>query len=294
MKAQTYIKAGILLSMMLAALAGFIYLYKQSTSTDVGRQEHMLSSIYNLKQVDANWTAEVLKSYVGLTKDYDSLSNSSKHLPHLLSNLSVDLLGHSSQQAQGTRQELDRMIREKSQLVEKFKRRNAILRNSLRYLPTAQQEITSLLGSDKKSAAASAQGQNERLASKLEGLHPKILEKGQVLTRHVNVILGERLGVSTLVARINELGVTEKLNTLSTEISINRNADLDESTERGNIAAVYGTAMLLFFIVIGFWTARRIVKLNEITKTAFSRMQQLEQQLLEKSNPQNDRRPKTS
>jgi DAHL domain len=126
MKAQTYFKAGLTIALMLILLAGFAYLFRQSSLTDGGEQEHLQSSIYNLKQVDANWTAEVLKSYVGLSKDYDALSRSSKHLPHLLSNLSVDLMASANAEAQNTRSELDRLIKEKSLLIEKFKRHNAV------------------------------------------------------------------------------------------------------------------------------------------------------------------------
>ena len=145
MKAQTYSKATILVIFMLAALAGFVYLFKQSTINNSGQQEHILGSIYKMKQVDANWTADVLKAYVGISKDYDSLGANSKELPATLTSLSKDLGGFSSQEVQAANADLDKMIKDKAQLVEKFKRRNAVLKNSLRYLPTVQMEITAIL-----------------------------------------------------------------------------------------------------------------------------------------------------
>ncbi len=313
MKAQTYFKAGLIIALMLMSLAGFVYLFRQNTFNDGGQQEHLQSSIYNLKQVDANWTAEVLKSYVGLSKDYDALSRSSKHLPHLLSNLSVDLMANANFDAQNTRSELGRLIKEKAILIEKFKRHNAVLKNSLRYLPTAQTEMTTLISSEnmtraktqplntqkeaidqlvstvlhynlfpEEKTAATVQAQNDSMRAMISSMSPALAEKTRNLVRHIDVILQERNGLATLVASINEINIASKLDALSLTIDKTRTIELENQHERRNFAMIYGIAMIFTFITIIFWTTRRLIRLNEVSSHARARLHEMERKLAEK------------
>lgn len=295
MKQHTYFKAIAVFALMLAALAGFAYLFKQSLGNDSGEQEHLQSSIYNLKQVDANWTAEVLKSYVGISKDYDALSKSSRHLPQLLSNLSVDLLAHPNKEADNTRSELNRMIKEKEQLIEKFKRRNAVLKNSLRYLPTAQAEMTAAMSNEsmvrtkqinrqavdqlvaavlhynlfpEEIMAANVRMQIDNVRNVIRAMSPALSDKTNNLIRHVEVILNERTDLAALVAKINDIGISSKLDALSLAIDKTRSIELDLHAERRNITMLYGTTVLFMFIAIIIWTTRRIVRLNEVSYNA--------------------------
>ncbi len=313
MKEHTYLKAGLVIVVMLAALGGFVYLFRQSTHSDGGEQEHLQNSIYNLKQVDANWTAEVLKSYVGLSKDYDALSNSSKHLPNLLSNLSVDLMATSNVEAQNVRSELDRMIKEKSLMIEKFKRHNAVLKNSLRYLPTAQAEMAMIISSEnmaraksqplnnqkdaidhlvstvlhynlfpEEKTAALAKTQNDNMRAMINTMSPALAEKARNLVKHIDVILHERTGLANLVANINEVGISTKLDTLSLSIDKARTLELESHHERRNFAMIYGTSMIFVFVTIIFWTTRRLVRLGEISYHARARLHEMERKLAEK------------
>lgn len=315
MKAQTYSKATILVIFMLAALAGFVYLFKQSTISNSGQQEQILGSIYKMKQVDANWTADVLKAYVGISKDYDSLGASSKELPATLSSLSKDLGGFSPQDVQATNADLDKMIKEKSQLVEKFKRRNAVLKNSLRYLPTVQMEITAILMAERAAEpknvklaeqkdavdqlvslvlqynlfpedrlAASVQLQNESMRLSFGAMSPNLLDKVRNLVRHVDVILSERIGLAMLVTKINEIPIAEKLDALSAEINKNGSLQITGNAEQRNLALIYGGVMLFVFVLIGFLTTRRIIKLKEMIRNARGRLLQMERRLAEKPN----------
>ncbi len=309
MKVHTYFKAFIIFALMLASLAGLAYLLKQSMGTDRGEQEHLQSSIYNLKQFDATWTADVLKSYVGISTDYDALSKSSKHLRHLLSNLSVDLLAHPNKDTDNLRSELDRMIKEKTQLVEKFKRGNAVLKNSLRYLPTAQIEMATAITNESQEPkrqiyrqavdqlvaavlhynlfpeqmlAANVRTQNDNVRAHLATMNPTLADKTQNLIRHVEVILSERADLAVLVAKINEVGISSKLDTLSLAIDKTRSVELDLHAERRNITMLYGTTVLLMFIVIIILTTRRIVRLNEVSYNARARLHEMERKLTEK------------
>lgn len=315
MKAQTYGKALLLVGMMLAALGGFIYLYKQSTVHDGGKQERVLGSIYRMKQVDANWTADVLKAYVGISKDYDALGASAKELPQALNNLATELGSFPNQDAQATQAELDRMIKEKTGLIEKFKRRNAVLKNSLRYLPTVQAEITSILAAEKAAdpknpryneqkeavdqlvslvlqynlfpedrLAASVQLQNESMRLSLGSVSPAMLEKARNLVRHVDVILSERIGLALLVSKINEVPVADRLDSLNAEINKSGMLQISGDLDGRDLALGYGVIMLLIFVLIGFLTTRRIVKLKEMTRNARARLVQMERKLAEKAN----------
>ncbi|WP_338846843.1 DAHL domain-containing protein [Massilia sp. W12] len=315
MKAQTYGKGLAVLLFMLAALAGFAYLYKQNSGNNDNKQEHILGTIYNMKQADASWTADVLKAYVGLSKDYDTLGATGKELPQTLNQLGLALGGFPGHEAQQTSQDLERLIKDKSNLIEKFKRHNAVLKNSLRYLPTVQMEIAAQLmqekgadpkarGNDQKEAvdqlvslvlqynlfpeerlAASVQLQNESLRLSFGSMSPALLERARNLVRHVDVILSERIGLAMLVQKINEVPIAERLDALSAEINKAGVTQVNGAGEQRNILLMYGVAMLAIFILIGVITTQRIVKLKEMTRNARTRLVQLERKLAEKSVP---------
>lgn len=314
MSAQTYGKAGMLIVIMLATLGGFLYLLKLGSNTDGGKQEQILGSIYKMKQVDANWTADVLKAYVGLSKDYDSLGSSAKELPTSLNALVQDLKGYSVEDSKVTDTELTRLIKEKTQLIEKFKRHNSVLKNSLRYLPTVQNEIATILAQEKtadsrnqKNAeqketvdqlvslvlqynlfpedrlAASVQLQNESMRLSLGAMSPAMLEKARNLVRHVDVILSERIGLAMLVSKINEIPISDRLDSLSAEVSKNGLLQVSGNAEQQNLALIYGAIMVLLFVLVGVLTTRRIVRLKEMIRNARLRLLQMERKLQEKS-----------
>ena len=114
-------------------------------------------------------------------------------------------------------------------------------------------------------------------------MSPNLLEKVRNLVRHVDVILSERIGLAMLVTKINEIPITDKLDALSAEINKSSSLQITGNADQRNLALIYGGVMLFVFVLIGFLTTRRIIKLKEMIRNARGRLLQMERRLAEKT-----------
>ena len=122
-----------------------IVLVALTRSVDLDAHNRIVGTLREMKQLDAEWNTEVLRSKTGFSENYDAVARPLARLAELESQLdeqSVGLLerdgGKAVAQALASYRE---SIRQKIDAVEHFKSQNAILRNSSRYLPTAAQEL---------------------------------------------------------------------------------------------------------------------------------------------------------
>jgi hypothetical protein len=312
MKKQTYGIAGLLVTLIILAVAGFMDLYQHMNSNDAVLQERCLGLIAQIKQANANWDADILKSYVGIHKDYDALGNSAKEMPRNLGLLNSEATPFLSVEVQVALKELERLAKEKAALTEKFKSRNSILRNSLRYLPTAQEEIGTLIAGEKTVAdgkagrvldqrdtvnqlvsivfqynlfpeerlAAAVQLQNESLRLSFGTMSPALLDKARNLVKHVDVILSERISIALLVAKISDAPITEQLNTLSMEVAKGSLVQANGQTKYADYVKIYATVMVLLFVALAFGIARNIVRIRELARHTRAKLTQVENKLM--------------
>jgi diguanylate cyclase (GGDEF)-like protein len=97
----------------------------------------------HLRQLDAQWELDVMKSRVGINTNYDPLSGSQTELITLLDKLDVDIEQQEHAEAPrlaAARAKLREIFLVKAALIERFKSNNALLRNSLTFLPTATED----------------------------------------------------------------------------------------------------------------------------------------------------------
>ncbi len=299
MRKATYLKSGALVLLMVALLAGFAWLYKNSNSTDASLQERTLGNINRIKQIDANWDAQVLKSWVGMQRDYDVLTNNVKDMRKAVEELNRDMAPFMSSDAQSAMRELEKLEKEKSELTEKFKRRNSVLKNSLRYLPTIQSEIRILMlpatdAKGKASAnnsendsidklvstvlqynlfpeerlAANVQLQNESVRLSLGSMPPAISEKVSNLVKHVDVILTERLAIAMMISKIDSMPIVEQLDLLAVEVSKGGVNEATSNSRYGLYLQYYSAAMLAIFLLIVVGVTRKMASLQEKTAAA--------------------------
>ena len=135
----------------LALLTMFAFLVFKTRSVDFEAHGEVVSILRQLKQVDAEWDADVLRSKTGFNANYDPIASP---LP-LIARLDAALLARTSELlgaegaagmtvAKSMGEYRDAMER-KTVLIEHFKSQNAILRNSSRYLPLAATELATAL-----------------------------------------------------------------------------------------------------------------------------------------------------
>ena len=120
-------------------------LYYLSQALDMDRHIRTQQTLQNLKQRDAELKRDVLRTRTGLLNHYDTLVGTMKALRSAHARLAVgpdalpDGPGGSLKESL---ERLGRILEARAVDLERFKRRNAILRNSLSYLPVAAARLT--------------------------------------------------------------------------------------------------------------------------------------------------------
>jgi two-component system NtrC family sensor kinase len=130
------------LAIALASILAFLYV--KTRGHDSSSYFENVVVLRQLKQLDARWELDVLKSKMGIDTNYDSLADPLNDLEALWERLHTDM---ASQHQGGAGallslgEEFHRAIGEKTRLIEHFKSHNAVLRNSLAFLPTAVDDV---------------------------------------------------------------------------------------------------------------------------------------------------------
>lgn len=154
-KASSILVNGAVGLMLVAVLA---LLVTRARSIDAEAHGDVVALLRQLKQVDAEWSLDVLRTKTGLNSHYDAMT---RPLPLLVSvqgalRHKAGLLWSGQRAEQRVVQQLlarsRQVLDQKMELTERFKSHHSILRNSSRYLPTAADEA--LAGLDALAPAA--------------------------------------------------------------------------------------------------------------------------------------------
>ncbi|MFM9883039.1 MAG: DAHL domain-containing protein [Burkholderiales bacterium] len=188
----------LLYGTVVTVLIGILMLLVAKTRTvDFETHNEIVNLLRQLKQLDAEWNADVLRSKMGLNIDYDPVASP---LP-VIEGLEVALAERTrklDETSTRVRTELNKMldahrelIARKTATIEQFKSQNSILRNSLHYLPVAADD----LGSGAISAAlpAAKRAELETAASGLLSATMTYLHIADAARRERVVALGRAL-----------------------------------------------------------------------------------------------------
>jgi two-component system NtrC family sensor kinase len=131
--------------LLVAALlaAGFGFLYLRTRDLDAPKRHAVHSLLSELKDVDVAIDGEVLRSRTGLNKDYDSIARFQTRLGSIQAALSAQSAETSDFAVRDANKRLSEALSEKIDLLDQFKAQNAILLNSVRFIPAAAGGVTS-------------------------------------------------------------------------------------------------------------------------------------------------------
>ena len=120
----------IIVLTVLAAI--FAFLYSQSQNINSEAYNRVNNDLRSLKQLDAEWNVDVLRSKVGSNQHYDPLTSPQKLIRELKDSLGT-LTGKLEQHSNilPTVDKFQTAIETKLNLVEDFKSQHAIFKNSL-------------------------------------------------------------------------------------------------------------------------------------------------------------------
>lgn len=269
-----------------AALVGVLAtLYVRSSAVDAQGKAQVEGYLRQMKQVDAEWNVDVLKSRMELNKNYDPLVSPLPVLAELQEKLGVQAQALRKGATESELRDLAGVVAEKMDLVDRFKAENAILKNSLRYAPTAVDQLGSeiadaLLVSPKhrdQLTAIDAQAnrvlnsvlrynlfpdagtaQNIEIAlGDLERIDAQ--ESGPVsasvanFVNHTRTILRQRAIENDILQRLLALPVTAKVDELGQVFDRDFAAAVEESNLYRNYLVAYATLLLA---LLGYFGAR--------------------------------------
>jgi len=123
-----------------ALVAGLAFLYRETLGIDPAQRDQVAAMLRELKHIDAEWDVHVLRSKTGLNKNYDALTRPQVAALQILDSAAgrFSSLDYRLRESEG---QLKEMLNAKINLVDRFKAQNSILRNSLRYIPLATDDL---------------------------------------------------------------------------------------------------------------------------------------------------------
>ncbi|MGB0128499.1 MAG: DAHL domain-containing protein, partial [Rhodocyclaceae bacterium] len=137
--------AGGLVAVLLVAVLAVLLV--KTRAIDLDAHNDIVGGIRQMKQTDAELSADLLKSKMGFNLNYDPLAGALPvvaSLSRTLGERTDSLAGASAASRAALKTKLDRFVKamdEKLALIDRFKSQNAILRNSTHFLPTALADL---------------------------------------------------------------------------------------------------------------------------------------------------------
>ena len=286
----------------LGLIAILAFLIFQTRAVDFEAQNEIVSSLRHLKQLDAEWSADVLRSKTGLNNNYDQIASP---LP-VIQSLEEALQTRTSafwggQDAGDSRilpllQESRQTMGQKIELIEHFKSQHAILRNSSNYLPTAAreaiaslektpaslrsqitQEIDALLISTLIYISTSDNTVADKIAADLDTLNQSLPQlSGEAAERvagfaaHVATVVKRETTSNTLLAELSALPTAQKIDALGNAHAEEHN-NLLIAQQRYRSALIIYSSLLLFGLAFAGWRLYNSYRLLNATNAELNK-----------------------
>ena len=123
-----------------ALIAGLVPLYQETQGVDTAQRDSVTGMLRQLKELDTDWNVQVLRSKTGLNKHYDPVTQPQRVVLQLMDTIGPQLAAFDYRLRE-PEQQLREALVAKMDLIDRFKSQNAILRNSVRFIPLATSEL---------------------------------------------------------------------------------------------------------------------------------------------------------
>ncbi|MGV8864844.1 MAG: DAHL domain-containing protein [Pseudomonas sp.] len=301
------------LTLLLASVLVFLYLMSRLDATrDYARSRDLISQI---KQLDAQWDSEILKARIAVVRNYDPLVEPLTKMNQLwkaFQTAEIDHGNNTSEAWKDRRAAVQQALNEKSLLVERFKSHNAVLRNSLVFLPTAEDDIQLQLGQlqdhDKLmlqatsndiydlllSAMEFAQTTTDERAHSLEvGINQLGIDKSRlpptfespmvILLSHVNLILREQPLVNSLLNEISAVPVSKGLDAITDQLNQDQNEADQFDQKYHQYLVIFSALMAVLLIYLASRLVRSYAEINRVNQALQVANEQLEERVEERT-----------
>ncbi|MDY0833016.1 MULTISPECIES: DAHL domain-containing protein [unclassified Pseudomonas] len=310
----------MLSAMTLILASTLVFLYLKSSSDKTSTYTESRDLIREIKQLNSQWDSEVLKARIALTHNYDPLVAPLTEMNRLWVSLEQRESQHRHEDParwQAGQDAYRQAIDEKARLVDQFKSHNAVLRNSLAFLPTAEDDIQAqflaLTNADKLLQQSIATDTYDVLLSSLEfaqvtsddkaadilvGLNTLAINKlslpesfqvpVEILSNHIALILREQPLVNDLLERIAAVPLAERLDDLTNQLNQDQTASdlLDQKYHR--YLLVFSTLLVALLLYLAIRLLRSFAEINRVNRALHVVNESLEQRVEERTRELKD------
>ncbi|MFA7941962.1 DAHL domain-containing protein [Pseudomonas brenneri] len=306
------------ITLVLASILVFLYVKSSSEQSTTYTQSRDL--IRHIKQLNAQWDSEVLKARIALTHNYDPLVAPLNEMNSLWAELEARESLHQHTDPgnwQAVQNNYREAVQEKARLVDKFKSHNALLRNSLAFLPTAEDDIQAqfgLLDANKRlqlqniatdtydlllsSLEFALVTSDDKAAEILVGLNKLAINKELlpedfqapvvILSKHIALILREQPLVNGVLERIAAIPLPEQLDDLTNQLNQDqRVADLSDQKYHRYLL-VFSTLLMLVLVYLAIRLLRSFAEINRVNRALQIANEGLEQRVEERTRELRD------
>ncbi|MGZ0783612.1 DAHL domain-containing protein [Pseudomonas saponiphila] len=301
--------------LILGLVLALAFLYLKTVIGQTANYALSRDLIGHIKQLNAQWETEVLKSRIAITHDYDPLVLPVQQINRLWSRFDqVSQQEHVDPQGwQASHQAFLAAFQEKADLVERFKSHNSVLRNSLAFLPTAEDDIqVRLAGLDDAQRLAQQSiaidtydlllsslefaqvSSDDKAADILVGLNKLAVNKErlpeamhepvEILSNHVSVILREQPMVNQLLEKITSIPVAQRLDEINAQLNRDQlQADLQDQKSHQYLL-LFSTLLVLLILYLVFHLLRSYGVIRRVNTALQSANEHLEQRVEERTH----------
>ncbi|UVM39852.1 GHKL domain-containing protein [Pseudomonas sp. B21-017] len=297
-----------------------LFLYLKSSSNETSTYAESRDLIGRIKQLNAQWETEILKARIAISHNYDPLVTPLSEMTRLWQRFESMESNHSRNDTPTWRASHEAYlaaIQEKTRLVEQFKSHNAVLRNSLAFLPTAeddiQQPLAQLPDEDKLQLQNIATDTYDLLLSSLEfaqvtsddkaadillGMNKLGVNKQRlpeqfhspidILSNHVTLILREQPVVNRLLENIEAIPVAERLDDITSLLNEDQQ-QTDAIDQRYHFyMLVFSTLLVLVLVYLAIRLMRSFGETQRVNKELQTANEVLEQRVEERTRELKD------
>ncbi len=291
---KTFLKYAAWLVVAGSLIGVLAFLYLKTQALDPTQRNAVTSLLRDLKQLDADWNVHVLRSKTGLAKNYDLVTEPQRVVLQLAEGIAAKSAGAFDGRLREAQGQLKETLSVKIDLVDQFKAQNAILRNSLRFIPLATEELRTKAGE----AAGTAPGKRAQMLVLRNGAEqvlletlklgstsdsdsigyirqligplvgqrsdypPAVLEAFNVFVNHVVTILAQKEREDELLDQFAKLPVVQRIDALGGALESAFDRASSEREKYRVVLFVYSAFLLTLLAFAGWRLRRSYVALN--------------------------------
>jgi len=319
MKLSRQLTSLLLGAVTLVLASILVFLYIKSSTDNTSNYIESRDLIRQIKQLDAQWETEILKARITAIQNYDPLVDPLTKMTALWKQFDTIESGrarHAALSWQDSRKAYLKAIEEKTHLVEQFKSHNAILRNSLVFLPTAEDDIQNQLSKLKQgdsllqttsmdiydlllSSMEFAQVTSDDKAADIQvGLNRLVVDKErlplalhtpiELLLNHVELIHREQPVVNDLLERIGTVPVAARLDDINSVLNHNQEQAVSIDQQYHLYLLTFSGLMVLLLLYMAIRLLRSYAEINRMNKALQAANESLEQRVEERTRELRD------